>query len=353
MHQIVGSQITRRQPQLCYLDNQWLSRCSYDKTFSFAMKLHQLQALVAVADTGSIRAAARLTDLSQAAVSKALRQMEEEQQLSLLSRSASGVGLTLAGQKLLDHARLVVKQLERADAELSELRGDTPKRLSMGVAPWVMQTFMAEAIFDFHQRMPSVQLEFYEGLSAVLLPRLRDGAIDFAITPFPDEIPSQEFDGAPLLTHGCYVIARRGHPLAAATSIHQLLDQNWAVHYTAMHYPALMRQIFWQHGAVIEPHRLHCAHSTLFLLELVRNADMLGFCAAPLLLTQPTCDWVQALDLSEHFGTPTVGILTRRNTVIGTAAQYFIDCLQQVIRRHSRSSRASDLALFSSIKLLF
>jgi len=317
------------------------------------MKFHQIQALVAVADTGSIRAAARQTGLSQAAVSKALREMERDQQLSLLSRSASGVGFTEAGQKLLAHARLVIKQLERADAELSELRGDNPKRLSIGVAPWIMQTFIVEALFDFRKRMPGVQLEFFEGLSALLLPRLRDGVIDFAINSLTAEMPTQEFDFMPLLTFELRVIARRGHPLSKATSIHQLLDQDWALNYTATSFPPLMREIFWQFGAVIEPHRLHCAQSSLFLFELIRHADMLSFGAVPLLLAQPTCDWAQALELSERFNVAQAGIVTRRNTVTSTAAQCFVDCLQRVLRRRSRSARVPDRALFSSINLLF
>jgi molybdenum-dependent DNA-binding transcriptional regulator ModE len=53
------------------------------------MKLHQLQALIASAETGSIRAAARSLEISQAAVTKALRELETSQQLPLFTRTAS------------------------------------------------------------------------------------------------------------------------------------------------------------------------------------------------------------------------------------------------------------------------
>ena len=92
------------------------------------MKLHQLQALIASAETGSIRAAARTLDISQAAVTKALRELETAQQLPLFVRTPTGLHFTEAGKVLLTHARLVMKQLEHAQIELDHFgakpRGD-------------------------------------------------------------------------------------------------------------------------------------------------------------------------------------------------------------------------------------
>lgn len=87
------------------------------------MKLHQLQALVASADGGSIRAAARQLGLSQAAVTRALRELEQQQELPLLIRTPAGLGFTPYGKTLLAHARLVLNQLEQAANEMAGLRG--------------------------------------------------------------------------------------------------------------------------------------------------------------------------------------------------------------------------------------
>jgi DNA-binding transcriptional LysR family regulator len=142
------------------------------------MKIHQLQALVTVADAGSIRASARLLGVSQAAVTKALRELEKDQQLTLLSRSPSGVSFTEAGQTLLGHARLMIGQLERANEDLAKLRGDQTGKLAIAITPLVMLTFMAETITLFRQQMPKVRLEIFEGLTAVAVPRMREGAAD-------------------------------------------------------------------------------------------------------------------------------------------------------------------------------
>ncbi|KWR75063.1 LysR family transcriptional regulator [Cupriavidus sp. IDO] len=320
------------------------------------MKLHQLQALSAVADAGSIRAAARLLGLSQAAVTKALRELESEVQLSLLHRTARGVAFTEAGQRLLAHARLVVHQVERAGAELADLRGQDEGqagRLSVALTPWIMLTFLSETLQRFRERMPRVQLEIFEGLTAVALPRLREGLLDFAVVPFTAAMSDQEFDSEPLLAYGSCVIASREHPCATETSLHRLLEQDWVVNYTSASYPALMQNLFWQHGARIEPCRLHCAHSTTLLLEMVRHAGMLSYCPRPLLLSGAMRGWSAALPLAEQFETTGLGIITRRNALQGSAAQCFVDCLKAVIRRRARSAAREDRELFDLLDVRY
>src|SRR5579859_2720430 len=128
---------------------------------SHAMKLHQLEALVASADAGSIRAAARALGLSQAAVTRSLRELEANERLPLLIRAPEGIGFTEHGKVLLTHARLVLNQLEHAQSDLERLRGRVEGRLMIGVTPWVTLTFLAEAVLLFRKQMPEIRLELF------------------------------------------------------------------------------------------------------------------------------------------------------------------------------------------------
>ncbi len=196
------------------------------------VKLHQLQALVASADAGGIRAAARVLGISQAAVTRALRELETEQHLPLFVRTPSGLTFTEYGKALLIHARLVLKQLEHAQVELDHLRGQASGRLCIGVTPWVALTFLSEAVQAFRERMPEVRLELFESLMAVAQPLLRDGSMDFAIGPLHGAQAAQEFACEKLLDYDTAVLVRQGHPLAGCGSIHELLEQDWALNYT-------------------------------------------------------------------------------------------------------------------------
>lgn len=316
------------------------------------MKLHQLQALVAVADSGSIRAAARQLGLSQTAVAKALRELEGEKQVALLVRHPSGVAFTEFGQALLVHARLILAQMGRAEAELDSLRGLKQGRLVIGVTPLIALTFLSGAIGNFRARFPDVQLEIYEGLMAVTLPQLRSGKMDFAIGPIISALPPQEFDCKELLMFEDVVIANRNHPKINSRSLHDLQGQDWVINYVQSSHDELMNNLFWQHGIQPESKHIICAHSLSLLIELIRNGGMLSFCPALMLTTEPFRDWVQALALSERFNPYRMGIVRRRDMPNNALAQGFIDCLLQEIRRRARSAKAEDSRLFEYCKLL-
>src|SRR6476660_1737962 len=90
-----------------------------------AMDLKQLNALLAVADAGTVTKAARLLHLEQPAVSRQLKLLETELGLTLFERSRSGMVLTDSGDVLVGYARRAVAELEKAEAELRADRAGT------------------------------------------------------------------------------------------------------------------------------------------------------------------------------------------------------------------------------------
>ncbi|MCW3481995.1 LysR substrate-binding domain-containing protein [Neisseriaceae bacterium JH1-16] len=316
------------------------------------MKLHQLQALVAIADCGSIRAAARRLAVSQTAVAKALRELEAHLQLPLVVRNASGVVLTAYGQSLLMHARQMLGQLERAQLELAHLSGQAEGQLRLGISPWMGMTLLPEVVTLFRERMPRVRLEIFEGLMAVALPRLRDGSMEFAVGLVSALLPRPEFTSELLFSYQMAVIARHGHSKRDVHSIHELLDQDWIVNYPDAAHDDFMTELFGQHGARIDEQRVHRAHSLQLMLSLLEQTDMLSYCPEPMLIVPMYAERVAPLKLAERFATDTIGIVTPRNAQLGTAAQCFVDCLLQVIRRRARSAKVEDTRLFDTLDLL-
>ena len=132
------------------------------------MKLNpsQLEVFVVVVECGSIRAAARAIHLTQAALTKALKQLEDDHGVALFVRKASGVQMTEAGQRLLARARLVMRQIALAEEELQHAKGDETGLVRVGITPYVMLAGLGEAFRWFRQRYPRVALRVVEGLVA-------------------------------------------------------------------------------------------------------------------------------------------------------------------------------------------
>jgi len=316
------------------------------------MKLHQLQALIASAETGSIRGAARALNLSQAAVTKALRELETAQQLPLFVRTPSGLSFTEYGKVLLTHARLVLKQLEHAQADLDQLRGKNSGRLCVGITPWVALTFLPETVLAFRARMPQVRLELFESLMAVAQPLLRDGSMDFAIGQLHPSQAPQDFSCEPLLDYQTSVLVRQGHARQGAQSIHELLDQHWTLNYAPDGHDALMQDLFWRHGARIDERQIVQAHSLAILQMLVERADMCTWGPTILSTAAPFLGRLVPVPLNEQFEPRHLSIVTRRNVALSNPAVCFTECLLQVIRRHARSAKKEDRVLFETLRLL-
>lgn len=220
------------------------------------MKIHQLRALVAIADAGSVRGAARLLNSSPAAVTQNLQCLEDTVRMQLVARTPSGVTLTECGQTLLIHARLVVGQMARAYQAVDAMRGDTRGRLSIAVTAWVAMTFLPEAVVRFRAQMPDIQLEVFEGLLAIANPRLRDGSLDIYIGRQTPGVSSAEFAYRPLFSTSRAVVARQDHPRAESRSLAELLDLDWLVALDPETEGQVPYKMFAQYGLVV-PRSIH------------------------------------------------------------------------------------------------
>src|SRR5690606_8749606 len=145
------------------------------------MKDHQLRALVHVAESSSIRAAARAMNLSQSALTKALRELEEDVGAELLTRSYKGIEFTAAGSLLLTHARLALSILDKAVEEVRLLHGGPGSRVIIAVTPMVGATVLPRVLREYEVLQPDTEINLTEGLLTQVLPDLIEGRLDFAI----------------------------------------------------------------------------------------------------------------------------------------------------------------------------
>ena len=145
------------------------------------MKDHRLKALVQVAESGSIRAAARALHLSQSALTKALRELEESVGAELLLRSYKGIEFTEAGTTLLSRARLALSILDKARDEIRLLRGGAGATVAIGVTPLVAALVLPRVLREYERQQPDARIRLTEGLLTTVLPALMEGSLDFAL----------------------------------------------------------------------------------------------------------------------------------------------------------------------------
>lgn len=318
-----------------------------------ALKLHQLRYLVAIAESGSIRAAARILGLSQASLTQALRELEAHSGLGLLERHSRGIGFTPAGQDLLAQARRVLAQMDKLEQVVEHHRGQTSaQRLSVGVTPWVAQTLLAPVVVAFRQSWPQVPLELFDGLSVLAYPRLRDGSLDLMVGRQAPSALMQGLQVQALFRYDMVVVARRGHPKVQARSITELLDQDWIVNFSPNERASFLSSVFGQHGLSLPAHRLHLAHSPSLMLTLVQQTDMLCVMPWPLVETEAFRELVQPLPLRERLDPNVVGIIHRSGELLTPSAQAFAQLLIDEAQSRMASDEPRWRHVFQSVDLL-
>lgn len=164
------------------------------------MKHHQLRALAAIAEHGSLRAVARAIHLSQPALTKAIRELELDLGVPLVTRNARGAQLTRCGQAVYARARLILAEMQHARDDVIQLSGGKEGALACALTPLMSLGFLPAALDAFRQRMPTIRLDVREGFLDTALPRLRDGSLDFVIAIVDATRLSPEFAFRPLLS---------------------------------------------------------------------------------------------------------------------------------------------------------
>ena len=295
------------------------------------MRDHQLRALMQVAESGSIRAAARDLNLSQSALTKALRELEESVGAALVSRSYRGVEFTPAGQALLTRARLSRSMLQKAQEEISALKGGSGVRVALAMTPVVAAAVMTKAFREFERIAPDVQIALVEGLPSIAIPALIEGRIDFAFAianskELPFELSFREL--AKIETAiGC----RKSHPLESAKRWSELQDARWALNLSAGSQGNQLLRWMRERG-MGEPKRLTYCDSPLLMSDLMRRADRL--CVGPkTLFSDPIFGHQMSLIAVEPAPPDMVlGVITLKGVPLTHAASQLLSCFERHLR---------------------
>lgn len=153
------------------------------------MDLRHLDALLAIAETGSFTAAADRLHTVQSNVSDIVRQLETELDVPLLVRGRRGAEPTEFGRVVLERARRVRNELEALRNDISMLRGLESGHATLGVVGTVSRSLVPQVVADLAQRARGVQLRVHEGASERLAAQVAERELAQAVVTEPVSDP--------------------------------------------------------------------------------------------------------------------------------------------------------------------
>lgn len=183
------------------------------------MRLEQLQAFLAVAETGNFQQAAQKCGVSQSTISRQVQSLEATVGISLFHRQGNAK-LTLGGDRLLSHAKKICQIWSTAEQELLDLQAGKQTELCVAGIPSACAYQLPPILQRFSKVYPNVQLRVTTLGSDRALKVLKDGLIDIAIVMNnPFLIASSEMVVERLYEEKIQLLLPANHPLSKKESL--------------------------------------------------------------------------------------------------------------------------------------
>ena len=196
---------------------------------SLAIELRHLRYVVAAAECSSFRRAAQALNIQESAISRRIRDIEDEIGAAFFIRCSTGVILTHAGKKFVEHARQVLTQISYATADVGSIGRGEEGTIRVGIFSSLVSGFLAELLHSFCAQHSEVRTDFIEGAPADHISAVQKHRLDVA---FVTGVPClSDCDVKQFWTERIYVVLPKAHPLAARKSIYwpDLRDQCFIV----------------------------------------------------------------------------------------------------------------------------
>ena len=187
------------------------------------IKLRHLRTFVEVARRQSVNQAADALAVTQPAVSKTLKELEEIAGARLMERGRSGVALTPVGEMFLHYAGSALAALERGMDGINHAR-EGGQSLTIGALPSVAARVIPSAVASFKESLPEVRLQIVTGPNPFLLDLVRNGELDLVVGRLGPQESMVGLNFDHLYSERIAVVVRPGHPLLESNDVTRIAD---------------------------------------------------------------------------------------------------------------------------------
>ena len=232
------------------------------------MDLKQLRYFLEVVEAKSLTKAADVLHVAQPAIGMQIRKLEDELDVKLLVRHARGVMPTEAGERLVQRAETLLRDLKRVQEEVSEIGHEPRGTVSLGMTGTVMYSIAGDLVESCRDKYPGILLSITEGMTRGLAEYLGQNRLDVALAYVSSS--DADFVSKPL-AKDMFIVVHREHELANRTEItmRELLNYDLIMNSRR---PSLIRTPLEvaAKAAGVEPRVVCESDSVITMKELVR-----------------------------------------------------------------------------------
>jgi DNA-binding transcriptional LysR family regulator len=241
------------------------------------IRIPHLKLIVSLDDYGQISAAASVLNMSQPAASRMLSEMEAALDAPLCERQSRGVRLTAYGKAFARRARLILRELDEANREISDLRDGTGGSVFLGAVTAPAVQIIVPAIQKIRLQFPRINISVAVETSNILARDLLTSRFDFILARIPEDMSTNMFTAQQIGVEKACLVMRKDHPLAGhpRVDISELTECDWVFQLAGSLLNRSVEKIFLAKSAKL-PERIVNTSSLLMTLVMVRETDAIA-----------------------------------------------------------------------------
>ncbi len=304
-------------------------------------KLHLLRAVDAIEAQRSLLKASTVLSVSQPALTKALKEVEDILQMRLFDRHSRGVEPTKAGVAFVRSARRVLAEMRRLDEELDWLPNPNGAIVALGALPVAATGVLPGILARFRVSNPEIKIRLQQGRTEDLLPHLISGDLDLIVGRLYEPAAPDGLRREPLWAEPISILARAGHPIFSRKKV--TVDE-------LRRYELVLPTVSQRVGQEIEqllslldlaPMTSMRSSSYGFIREMLHATDMISVMPRLMMLGDLLRGTLKVVRLPVPAPPRPAGLILHSDRPLTEAGDAFVACLRAYITEVAQAGIAS------------
>jgi LysR family transcriptional regulator of gallate degradation len=296
----------------------------------YLLNTRRLQIFVKLCETQHMQTVARSFNLTQPAISAALKMLENGAGKPLFERTARGLRPTRASTEILYPIRRALNDLRHIRADVAMIKGSLQGLVTVGALPLGRTRILPQAFVRLLADHPGVRIATNESPFNLLALELRAGDVDFVFGALRGQDYASDLHGEKLITEEMVILAGRGHPwLGRAVTLDDLAGARLVLPRADTPARLLLETHFAQLGRKA-PEPVVETGDMAIIRGLLMRSDMLAIVSEHQLEYEIASGELQRLDLQLQDTHRSIGLIYRTNGLHSPAAEALIKKIREV-----------------------
>jgi LysR family transcriptional regulator of gallate degradation len=309
------------------------------------MDVRHLRNLLAVIEEGSLGRAAQRLNISQPALTKSVKRLEEQLGIPLFDRDSRGMKPTFFAESLKGYAKAACIGVAEAEKQIEALRKGTEGTITIAGPPVIMTELLPEVLMRIALERPKLQVRVLSQNKG-LFTELLDGKSSLVIAMLYNEIPKQGLATQWLFDDRLVLAMRPDHPLGKRRKIKpgDLLNQKWVFSENDNWSQRRLKLYFEQDGLTLPRAQVETRDPAV-TKSLIMISDHIAMLARLGIEGEISRGLLKCLEIDSPLMLRPIGIVRRENEPILPAIDFVIHIIEDVCARRRRPTKKRVLGI--------